>query len=174
MLKSLLADKKGFDGPKANMAGRLPCMIKRGWVINSGANQHYIINEENLEDVVDIAGLKLTVEHPNSTNAKITKQENYRLSSNVVLFDVHVVPEYVVNLLSVYNLARDSKKFVGFDENKCYVQDSPEHNLMEKTLVTGSQCGGLYFFDDYGMGKNNVCNSVFTCCESKFTWHSRL
>lgn len=74
-------------------------------VIDTGSNQHYIISDKNLENVVDIFRLNLTVDHPNGTNSKIIKVRNYRLSDNVVLFDVHVVPKYVVNLLSVHKLA---------------------------------------------------------------------
>lgn len=47
--------------------------------------------------------------------------ENYRLSNNVMLFDVLVVPKYIDNMLYLYKLVRDNKKFVDFDENKCYI-----------------------------------------------------
>ena len=62
------------------------------WLMDSGANQHFIKNEENLENAVDISDINLTVEHPNTTTAKITKVGNYRLNKNVVLFDVLLVP----------------------------------------------------------------------------------
>ncbi|GKG06363.1 hypothetical protein Tco_0326449, partial [Tanacetum coccineum] len=41
-------------------------------------------------------------------------------------------------LLSVNKLIKDSKLFVGFDEDKCYIQD------LDKgiTLGTGSESGG--------------------------------
>ncbi|XP_071740258.1 uncharacterized protein [Rutidosis leptorrhynchoides] len=38
--------------------------------------------------------LKLTVGHPNGTQAKVVKVGNLKLTNNVVLFDVLVVPEY--------------------------------------------------------------------------------
>ncbi|GJT97915.1 ribonuclease H-like domain-containing protein [Tanacetum coccineum] len=45
--------------------------------------------------------------------------------------------------LSVNKLIKDNKMFLGFDENKCYIQDSKR----EKVLGTGSETGGLYMFD---------------------------
>ncbi|GKD27184.1 hypothetical protein Tco_1233398 [Tanacetum coccineum] len=43
---------------------------------------------------------------------------NLRLTANVVLFDVLVVPEYSDSLMSLHKLIKDSKLFVGFDETK--------------------------------------------------------
>ncbi|GKB56849.1 ribonuclease H-like domain-containing protein [Tanacetum coccineum] len=114
----------------------------------------------------------LTIGHPNGTLAKITAVKNIRLSANIVLFDVLIVPEYCVSLLSMHKLIKDSKLFVGFDEHKCYIQDS---NLV-KTVGTGNECGGLYMFDEDKNGKS-VCgmsNSMFVCHVSKDLWHYRL
>ena len=54
---------------------------------------------------------------------KIEKFGDYVVSLNITLFDVLVMPEYMVNLLFVHKLARDNKKFIGFDEHNCYIQD---------------------------------------------------
>ncbi|GJR48866.1 hypothetical protein Tco_1316969 [Tanacetum coccineum] len=134
--------------------------ITLGWIIDSGANQHMTVSTCNMFDVIDISCLNLTVGHPNGTVAKISSVGSLRLSGGIVLFDVLVVPEYNVSLLSVNKMVKDSKLFVGFDESKCYIQDL---NL-EKIVGTGSEFGGLYLFDDK-IGKNvDVnCNSVFVC-----------
>nr|GEW93252.1 dehydration-responsive element-binding factor 1 [Tanacetum cinerariifolium] len=55
----------------------------------------------------------------------------------------NVVPGYCVSLLSMNKLIKDSKLFVGFDEDKCYIQDLKK----EITMGTGSESGGLYVFD---------------------------
>ncbi|GJT81300.1 putative RNA-directed DNA polymerase [Tanacetum coccineum] len=113
-----------------------------GWIIDSRANQH------------------LT----NSTKDKLT--------ANVLLFDVLVIPDYNVSLMSVHKLIKDSKLFVGFDETKCYIQDL---NLV-KTLGTSSKADGLYLFDVDQIGKSiaGSANSTFVCHVSKQLWHSRL
>ncbi|GJS73586.1 hypothetical protein Tco_0706427 [Tanacetum coccineum] len=61
----------------------------------------------------------LTVGHSNETLAKITHVGILKLNNDVVLFDVLVVPEYCVSLLSVHKLIKDIKLNVGFDETKC-------------------------------------------------------
>ncbi|GJV85199.1 ribonuclease H-like domain-containing protein [Tanacetum coccineum] len=116
--------------------------------------------------------LNLTMGHPNGALAKITAIGNLRLTANVVLFDVLVIPEYNVSLMFVHKLIKDSKLFVGFDETKCYIQDL---NLV-KTLGTSSEATGLYLFDVEQYGKSVVghANSTFVCHASKQLWHSRL
>ncbi|GJY19879.1 hypothetical protein Tco_0392445 [Tanacetum coccineum] len=65
------------------------------------------------------------------------------LNDFVTLFNVLVVPEYIMNLLYVHRLANDNNFFVGFDENKCYIQD-----LTRDMIVgIGDMNGGLYLFD---------------------------
>nr|GEV12119.1 ribonuclease H-like domain-containing protein [Tanacetum cinerariifolium] len=111
---------------------------ERWWMINSGANQHLTNSIKNMFNVIDISSFNLTVGHPNGTLSKITTIGNLRLSANIVLFNVLVVPEYYVSLLSVYKLIKDSKLFVGFDEHKCYIQDLN----MIKTVGIGNESGG--------------------------------
>ncbi|GJQ98425.1 retrovirus-related pol polyprotein from transposon TNT 1-94 [Tanacetum coccineum] len=111
--------------------------------IDSEANQHMTDSTKDMFNVVDVSSLMLIVGHPNGTLAKIFAIGSLRLTSGVVLFDVLVVPEYSVSLLSVNKMIKDSKFFVGFDEHKCYIQDL---NLC-KLVGTGSESGGLYLFD---------------------------
>nr|GEX92633.1 hypothetical protein [Tanacetum cinerariifolium] len=79
-----------------------------GWIIDSRYNQHFTVSTKNMFNVTNISGLNLTVRHPNGTLAKISAILNLRLTSNVVLFDVLVIPEYNVSLMSV-QLIKDSK-----------------------------------------------------------------
>ncbi|GJW71724.1 ribonuclease H-like domain-containing protein [Tanacetum coccineum] len=99
----------------------------------------------NKKPTVNVSGniLQLIVGHPNGTMAKITAICSLRLIDNVVLFDVLVVPEYNVSLLSVNKMIKDSKYFVGFDESKCYIQDLK----LGKIVGTNSEYVGLYMFD---------------------------
>ena len=93
------------------------CNISVGWIIDSGANQHMTVTTKNMFGNADISDLNLIFGHTNGTLAKIKYVGNLYLSNNVVLYDVLVVPEYCVSLLSVHKLTRVSKMFVGFDEN---------------------------------------------------------
>ncbi|GJY67437.1 ribonuclease H-like domain-containing protein [Tanacetum coccineum] len=102
-LISLIGEKDNF-GVQANMAG---------------ANQHITNSTKNMTNFVDISELNITVGYPNGTIAKTNHVGNLKLTNNVVLFDVLVIPEYTV---------RFEKKNV---------------------LGTGSESGGLYMFDIY-------------------------
>ncbi|GKA48265.1 ribonuclease H-like domain-containing protein [Tanacetum coccineum] len=64
----------------------------------------------------------------NMAEALITKVGNLKLTNFLTLYDVLVVPEYSVTLVSVHKVARDNKFIVGFDESKCFLMS---HNLMD-------------------------------------------
>ncbi|GJX73972.1 ribonuclease H-like domain-containing protein [Tanacetum coccineum] len=139
---------------------------------DSGANQHITFTDKFLVNVIDISHLKIKVSHPNGTEAFITKIENMPLTDYLTLFDVLVVPEYYVSLMSVHKVDRDSKLVIAFDELKCYILN---HDLKAgKVLGTGRQFGGLYYFDgNQGRELKSSCvNNV--CFLSKYTWHCRL
>nr|GEU94564.1 ribonuclease H-like domain-containing protein [Tanacetum cinerariifolium] len=107
---------------------------------NFWANQHLTGSTSGMSNVVDIYDLKITIGHPNGTLAVISHVGNLKLTNNVMLYDVL---GYYVSLLSMNKLIRDSKIFVGFDENTCYILDLK----MVKILRTDSKSGGLYLFD---------------------------
>ena len=45
----------------------------RKWVVDSGASQHMIAFESQLDDLVYVSNLNLKVDHPNGSIAKIDK-----------------------------------------------------------------------------------------------------
>nr|GEW82797.1 putative ribonuclease H-like domain, reverse transcriptase, RNA-dependent DNA polymerase [Tanacetum cinerariifolium] len=115
--------------------------------------------------------LRLLVGHPNSTTIEIRKVKNLKLTNNIVLSDVLVIPEYCVSLLSVNKVVRDSKLHVGFDEFDYIIQDLKKDNI----LGTSSEAGGLYVFnieckEDLSEGNNfehfEVPNLLFNTKES--------
>ncbi|GJX39143.1 ribonuclease H-like domain-containing protein [Tanacetum coccineum] len=136
----------------------------------AGANQHLTTSTIGMINVVDISSLNITVGHPNGTVATISHIGDLRLSNNVMLHDVLVVPGYCVSLLSVNKLIKDIKLFVGFDKDNCYIQD------LDKgiTLGTSSESGGLYLFDDTKNKSLGNVNIVMAFNVSKDLWHSRL
>ncbi|GKA67191.1 ribonuclease H-like domain-containing protein [Tanacetum coccineum] len=124
----------------------------------------------NVKPVANV--LQLSVGHLNGTMAIITAIGSLRLTKHVVLFDVLMIPEYTMNLLSVNKMIKDSKYFVGFNESKCYIQDL----RLGKIMGTGSETAGLYMFDYANSGKSFVglCNYGIVCFVSKELWHCRL
>ncbi|GJW62599.1 ribonuclease H-like domain-containing protein, partial [Tanacetum coccineum] len=74
--------------------------ITMGWIIDSGANQHLTVSTVRMYNVVNIFDLKITVGHSNGTLATISHVGNLKLTENVILYDVLVVPSYYVSLMS--------------------------------------------------------------------------
>ncbi|GJU77049.1 hypothetical protein Tco_1274119 [Tanacetum coccineum] len=129
MLKLMsLLNEKPIPTANANMAG---------------ANQHMTVSANFLINVVDVSNLRLTVGHPNGTQALIIKIGDLKINDHITLYNVLVVPEYKVSLLSVHKLARDNNLFVGFDDHKYYIQDFKEN----KIVGIGNVNDGLYLFN---------------------------
>ncbi|GJV31805.1 hypothetical protein Tco_1392205 [Tanacetum coccineum] len=103
---------------------------------------------KELDNVLDISHLKIKVGHPNGTEAYISKIGNLRLSNGLTLYDVMVIPEYYVTLISVHKLVKENKVIVAFDENRCYFLNQ-DLNL-KNVMGIGEQCEGLYYYNDQG------------------------
>ncbi|GJT84605.1 putative RNA-directed DNA polymerase [Tanacetum coccineum] len=150
-------------GVQANMAGV---------IVDSGANQHLTYTDKFLVNVVNISNLGITVSHPNGTEAVITSVGDMVLSRNLTLYDVLVVPDYCVSLMSVHKVARDSGLIIAFNENKCFVL--PQDLREMKILGTGNQIDGLYYFNNGDVQGINTGFEKLNCNLSKYIWHSRL
>ncbi|KAK1406226.1 hypothetical protein QVD17_41515 [Tagetes erecta] len=125
-----------------------------------------VMTDKNLMNHIDVTNLNITIKHPNGTKATVTKIGSLQLCDGIILTDVFVVPEYSVNLMSIYKLAHDNQHRVVFDEYKCYLQDLHTR----KTLVTGNQLEGLYLCGD-SLDTSKVCFSSFSGVN---LWHARL
>lgn len=99
----------------------------------------------NLCDTVDVSRLNLRVGHPNGSLAKIDTIRNLPLTNSLTLFDVFVVPDFNVNLLSVHKLCKDTKCDVVFNEHNFFVQVSQSKGTME----AGSESGGLNYIESF-------------------------
>ncbi|GJW18123.1 ribonuclease H-like domain-containing protein [Tanacetum coccineum] len=74
-----------------------------------GATQHLTYTDKELDNVLDIFHLKIKVGRPNGTEAYISKIGNLKLSNGLTLYDVMVLPEYCVTLISVHKLIKENK-----------------------------------------------------------------
>ncbi|GJS98337.1 ribonuclease H-like domain-containing protein [Tanacetum coccineum] len=147
-------------------------LVSKVLITDSCANQHITYTDKNLINVIDISYLKIKVTHPNGTEAFITRIRNMSLIGYLTLYDVLVVPEYFVSLMSVHKVDRDSKLVIAFDEMHCYVMNQDLGK--GKILGTGKQIDGLYYFDgNQGINFENF-KSKNVCFLSKQVWHCRL
>ncbi|GJT20206.1 ribonuclease H-like domain-containing protein, partial [Tanacetum coccineum] len=131
-LISLIKDNKNEKNVQVNMADTL---------FNNRANQPMTYIDKELDNVFDISHLKIKVGHPNGTEAFNSKIGNLELSNDLILYDVLVILEYCVTLISVHKLVKENKIIVAFDESRCYFlnQDLNQRNV----LGIGNQCEGL-------------------------------
>ncbi|KAK9059410.1 hypothetical protein SSX86_022030 [Deinandra increscens subsp. villosa] len=136
------------------------------WIVDSGANHHMVNSENNLTNIIDVTEFNIRVKHPNGTSAKVFKIGDIKLNNRVTLKDVFVIPDYCVNLMSVYKLAKDNKLIVAFDGSHCFIQDS----LGRKNLVIGSQIDGLYMCDSFPTSYK----VSFGSSGNVNLWHARL
>ncbi|XP_071708647.1 uncharacterized protein [Rutidosis leptorrhynchoides] len=139
-------------------------------VTDSCANRHMTLSEKGLFNLVNVSDLKLTIRQSNGTQALIKSIGNLKINDHITLFDVLVVPEYCVSLLSVHKLSKDNKLSVRFDDRRCYIQDLKDL----KIKGTGKQDGGLYVFDDTHDSSFTANNCVSNCYASCKLWHVRL
>ncbi|XP_052626943.1 uncharacterized protein LOC128133515 [Lactuca sativa] len=116
----------------------------------AGANKHMTSFESLLQDTIDVSKLNLLVNHPNGSSAKIKKIGNLQFSENLTLFDVFVVPDFNVNILSVHKLCKDTNCEVVFNENCSKVQGLQSKKVVEN----GRDSGGLYYLDAFPSDNN--------------------
>ncbi|GJQ98098.1 ribonuclease H-like domain-containing protein [Tanacetum coccineum] len=80
-----------------------------GHTIDRWANQHMTYTNKELDNVPDISHLKIKVGHPNGIEAYISKIGYLRLSNGLTLYDVMVIHEYCVILISIHKLVKENK-----------------------------------------------------------------
>ncbi|XP_071713646.1 uncharacterized protein [Rutidosis leptorrhynchoides] len=138
-------------------------VIHKGWIIDSGANQYMTLSSNGLSNIVDVSGLKLTVGHPNGTQALIKGIGDLVLKKFITLKDVLIVPEYCVSLMSVSKLSKDNGLIVSFNESTCYVQDLRDRKIKR----IGNQEGGLYIF-------NNLNKEILSVLKTKLNLKDKI
>lgn len=127
-------------------------------------------SESMLNDVFNVSNVNSILDCPNGSTAKIDKIRNMNISEKLTLFDVFVILDFNVNLLSVHKLCKDSKCKVLFDKYNYTRWDSQSMEIVE----TSNEGGGLYYFSSIPLGKPSNNSSVIKCFVSKLTWHRRL
>ncbi|GJT96410.1 ribonuclease H-like domain-containing protein [Tanacetum coccineum] len=148
---TLVSEHCGFNGHTIDrcfkLIGHPADFGKKNNSSNNNQNfKAYFFNKKNsLNDKWKSFQANMAVSHPNGIEALITKVGNLVLIDFLTLYDVLVVPEYCVTLVSVHKVARDIKFIAGFDESKCFLMSQDLMGV--KITGIGKQVGGLYYFD---------------------------
>nr|GEX15260.1 ribonuclease H-like domain-containing protein [Tanacetum cinerariifolium] len=153
---------KGFNNFNSN------CNVKTNHEKQSSASQTSSFTSftpEQIRKLLSLINDSSGSVHANMSGWIIDYGANQHLTVST-----NVVPGYCVSLISMNKLIKDSKLFVGFDEDKCYIQDLKK----EITMGTGSEFGGLYLFDIESSKSIGNVNMIHCYDVSKDLWHNRL
>ncbi|XP_074302004.1 uncharacterized protein LOC141633426 [Silene latifolia] len=109
------------------------------WIIDTGASDHMISHECFLFDI-KLLQYPIHIGLPDGTVKIVHKAGKLRLTAQLLLHNVLIVPDFKVNLLFVGKLLETANLVVHFTENACYFQD-----LSSKVnCVVAKKIGGLY------------------------------
>ncbi|GJV79312.1 putative RNA-directed DNA polymerase [Tanacetum coccineum] len=124
-LMALISDKSGSSSMPANIAG---------------ASQHMTYTILNMFNVVEVSKLNMIVGHPNGTKAIVTHVGSLRLTDQIVIHDVLVVPGYedsvqrtqvgTGNKSNGLYFLNTGKKFVNNNIEICCLSKCIWHNIL--------------------------------------------
>ncbi|GJU78725.1 putative RNA-directed DNA polymerase [Tanacetum coccineum] len=134
---------------------------------NNSTGSSFTFSDEHISKLLSLIKENSLGDKGKRVQANMTG--NLNLTKFLTLYDVLVVPEYSVTLVSIHKVARDSKFIVGFDESKCFLMSQ---DLMDvKIIEIGRQVNGLYYFDNV---EGNMLRFGIFSNNSKINWHNRL
>ncbi|CAM8966871.1 unnamed protein product [Rhodiola kirilowii] len=147
-------------------------MINGEWLLDSGATSHFTYDVNLLKNIHELREAhKVTL--PNGECFEIRNKGDCYLQNGVILYDVLLVPEFQVNLISVYRLVADLRCQVLFTDDNCIVQDHQGRMI----LRTGKPVGALYSTKQLRLaGSTDAVHSleVQKSLHEVELWHNRL
>ncbi|CAM8959948.1 unnamed protein product [Rhodiola kirilowii] len=147
-------------------------MINGDWLIDSGATSHFTYDVSLLQNINELKEIhKVTL--PNGECFEIKTKGDCHLQNGITLFNVLLVPEFQVNLISVYRLVADSNCKVLFTDSNCVIQDPQDRIILE----TGRPSGALYSTKQLKLQcKTANANSLIIQPQIQEVeiWHNRL
>ncbi|XP_074318139.1 uncharacterized protein LOC141654929 [Silene latifolia] len=125
----------------------------KDWVIDTGASDHMTSDISLLHNIV-VLSHPLFVALPDGTLKPVHKTGTVYLTSDIILFDVLLIPDFQPNLLSVGKLITRSHLAVTFLHDACLFQD----HSSKTTVAYGKRCGDLYKLRVFN--NHNTCNNA--------------
>nr|XP_017228665.1 PREDICTED: uncharacterized protein LOC108203964 [Daucus carota subsp. sativus] len=102
------------------------CHTSNDWIIDSGATDHITCFHHLLTDVTTC---NVDICLPNGHQAQVRMKGNIKLTPDIILYDVLLVPAFQFNLVSVSKLITTLHCVVKFRPKSCIIQDSLEKNV---------------------------------------------
>uniref|UniRef100_A0A803LBA1 Integrase catalytic domain-containing protein n=1 Tax=Chenopodium quinoa TaxID=63459 RepID=A0A803LBA1_CHEQI len=109
------------------------------WIVDSGASDHMVGNKGLL---TEIRSLKFPrkVGLPDGQVKNVKEIGSVKLTDNIVLKNVLLLPDFKHNLMSVRKLIEDGICIVNFDKNGCLIQDPTS----KRVIAEGRSEEGIY------------------------------
>lgn len=92
------------------------------WILDSGALEHITGRHDFLQDLKKIVG-PCPITTPDSTTTHATKIGCVNPGNNFTLSDVHYLPNFMYNLISVGKLTKDLNCSITFFSSHCILQN---------------------------------------------------
>lgn len=107
------------------------------WILDSGATDHITCN---MDILTDITPCSVNICLPNGQFALVKHKGTIYLSSQLILYEVLLIPEFHFNLISISKLISTLHVEVNFLPTKCLIQDP----MNKRVMGIGNLQGNLY------------------------------
>ncbi|KAL2923749.1 Retrovirus-related Pol polyprotein from transposon RE2, partial [Bienertia sinuspersici] len=132
------------DEMENNYSGMVTCNLVQTatneWIIDSGATHHMTSNKESMTHVCGYAS-RNCINFPTGETTQISGIGEVRLSNDMVLSKVMLIPSFKHSLLSVQKLSKENNCKVTFHVGYCFIQDQDTSEVKG----IGRAKNGLYY-----------------------------
>ncbi|CAN1312477.1 Retrovirus-related Pol polyprotein from transposon TNT 1-94 [Linum perenne] len=115
--------------------------VARVWVVDSGASDHVVCSVSLLFEHKAVFGISVTL--PNGSRIPVSHIGSARLTNQLVIQNVLVIPSFTFNLLSISKLTSQLKCRTIFSSESCIIQDLDSSQMIGIARFSG----GLYLLD---------------------------
>lgn len=139
------------------------------WIVDSGATDHMTYNPDDLDEY--ITPRRNNISNANGVLYPVTGAGTIQLSPSISLTNTLLVPSLTTKLISVGQATEDLNCIVLMYPHFCLFQDI----LTKKIIGRGTKREGLYYIDEFSIGKINMVKNSTTAQEKQIRlWHARL
>ncbi|CAN1217084.1 Retrovirus-related Pol polyprotein from transposon TNT 1-94 [Linum perenne] len=145
-------------------------VLKDVWLIDSGATDHIACSVDCLLYSTPVDNVYVTL--PTGLKVQVTHTGSLRISVDMIISGVLVIPSFQFNLLSVRKLTQSHSCSLTFTQSTCVIQVLPSL----RTIGTARVVGGLYCFSLKPVSSSISVPLYRTCNATKYfdLWHYRL
>jgi hypothetical protein len=138
------------------------------WLLDSGATDHMTFDPTDLSQ--HSSPRRTSIANANGVVSPVTGAGSVTLSPFLQLSNTLLVPSLSHKLLSVSQITTDLNCVVLIFADFCLIQDI----LTKEIIGRGTKRGGLYYMEDFSMGRTHHVSSLSSKTQQIWLWHRRL